>query len=183
MQIDLTKHAWTLQGWLPNTWAWTATQSAADLRRYQCTPEVSAVVPGSVQDDLLAAGLLPDWHVAQNSLQCEWVEHRHWEYATKVELPADWSGKKAILHAEGLDYAGYVLVDGAEVAQFSGSHHPHEFDMTSALADGGVHRLSIIFTEAPHEQPQIGYTSRSRYFKSRFNYGWDWCVRLVPLGI
>ena len=30
---------------------------------------------------------------------------------------------------------------------------------------------------------QIGYTSQSHIFKSRFNYGWDWVVRLVPLGI
>ncbi|MCE5258740.1 MAG: hypothetical protein LLG44_06710 [Chloroflexi bacterium] len=182
MLLDLSKLEWTLIGWLPNTWAWMGDKQAIDLRRYQCTPVIPAVVPGSVQDDLLRAGLIPDWNVGLNSLQCEWVEHRHWEYRCQVQLPAGWAGQRVTLHAEGLDYAGFVLVDGRQVAEFSGSHIPHEFDLTDVL-QGGEHRLSLIFTEAPHEQGQIGYTSRSHYFKSRFNYGWDWCVRLVPLGI
>ena len=60
---------------------------------------------------------------------------------------------------------------------------PHEFDLTKALKAGRTHRLSLIFDQAPHEQGQIGFTSQSHIFKSRFNYGWDWVVRLVPLGI
>ncbi|MHB9033327.1 MAG: glycoside hydrolase family 2 protein [Anaerolineae bacterium] len=182
MQLNLTQLKWTLIGWLPNCWAWLGNKQDVDLRRYQCTPEIQAVVPGAVQEDLLRAGLIQDWNVGLNSLQCEWVEHRHWEYRCQVKLPEGWTGQEVRLHAEGLDYAGFVLVDGRQVGEFIGSHIPHEFDLTKAL-QGGEHRLSFIFTEAPHEQGQIGYTSRSHYFKSRFNYGWDWCVRLVPLGI
>ncbi|MCP4640685.1 MAG: hypothetical protein GY851_09645, partial [bacterium] len=28
----------------------------------------------------------------------------------------------------------------------------------------------------------FGYTSRSKHFKSRYNYSWDWCPRVVPVG-
>ncbi|MHB1357138.1 MAG: glycosyl hydrolase 2 galactose-binding domain-containing protein [Anaerolineae bacterium] len=171
MQLNLTNWAWTCIGWLPNTWAWMGQRQEVDLRRYQCTPEIPALLPGSVQDDLLRAGLIPDWNVGLNSLQCEWVEHRHWEYRCQVKVPADCAGKRVILHAEGLDYSGFVLVDGQEVSTFSGMHIPHEFDLTKSLTLGVEHRLSLVFTEAPHEQGQIGYTSRSHYFKSRFNYG------------
>jgi len=183
VRIDLSSQTWTLRGWAPNVWEWTAGAEGIDSTRHQATPVVPAVVPGAVQEDLFRAGLLPDWNVGLNAPLCEWVEHRHWEYRCQVSIPADWRGRRLILHAEGLDYAGYLLVDGAIVDQFCGMMRPHEFDLTDHLTPGGQHRLSIVFTEAPHEQGQIGRTSRSRYFKARFAYGWDWCPRLVPLGI
>ena len=88
-----------------------------------------------------------------------------------------------MLCAEGLDYAGRVAVDGQVVACFEGMMTPHTIDLTDVLSLGTTHWLSIIFEQAPPEQGQIGYTSRSRWFKARFAYRWDWCPRLVPLGI
>jgi beta-mannosidase len=136
-----------------------------------------------VQDDLLRAGLISDWNVGLNAPLCEWVEHRHWEYRCEIEVPADWAGQRIILRAEGLDYSGHILVDGKATCAFRGMLRPHEFDLSGALRPGQRHCLSIIFEEAPHEQGQIGYTSRSRFFKARYAYGWDWCPRMVPLGI
>ena len=189
MLIDLTDLPWTLIGWVPNTPAWLRSggqdPTAADpnYRKFQCTPEIPAHLPGSVQDDLLRAGLLPDWNVGLNAPLCEWVEHRHWEYRCQVTVPSAWEGSRILLCADGLDYSGQVMVDGRTVAHFSGMLMPHEFDLTKALKAGRTHRLSLIFDQAPHEQGQIGFTSQSHIFKSRFNYGWDWVVRLVPLGI
>jgi len=172
-----------LVGWAPNVWEWTAGAEGIDSARHQATPVIPAVVPGAVQEDLRRAGLLPDWNVGLNAPLCEWVEHRHWEYRCQVEVPADWVGQRIALHADGLDYAGYILVDGQIAASFAGMMYPHEFDLTDWLQAGCEHQLSIVFTEAPHEQGQIGHTSRSHWFKARFAYGWDWCPRLVPLGI
>ena len=189
MQLDLTSLTWKLVGWQPHTMAWQAasgqdvTVFSAELAKFQCTPEIPAQVPGAVQEDLLRAGLLLDWNVGLNAPLCEWVEHRHWEYRCQVEVPAAWEGQRILLRAEGLDYAGQVLVDGRVVSAFRGMLMPHEFDLTRALKPGKSHLLSILFEEAPHEQGQIGYTSRSHYFKARFAYQWDWCPRLVPLGI
>lgn len=187
MELDLSTLEWTMVGWQPNAWAWLSRQAGgldtADARRHQCTPEIPTVVPGAVQEDLLRAGLLPDWNVGLNAPLCEWVEHRHWEYRCSVHIPQKWAGQRILLCAEGLDYAGAVLVDGQVVGRFWGMMQPHEFDLTAAVTPGRTHRLAIFFEGAPHEQGQIGYTSRSRYFKARFAYGWDWCVRLVPLGI
>ena len=36
---------------------------------------------------------------------------------------------------------------------------------------------------APHEQPQVGRTSLVRTHKTRMNYWWDFCPRLVHQGI
>jgi len=183
MRFDLASLDWSLVGWAPNVWEWTAGAEGIDSTRHHATPVIPAVVPGAVQEDLLRAGLLPDWNVGLNAPLCEWVEHRHWEYSCQVEVPADWEGESVMLHAEGLDYAGYVLVDGHTVGSFMGMMRPQTFDVTEWLEPGSAHRLSLVFTEAPHEQGQIGYTSLSRWFKARFAYGWDWCPRLVPLGI
>ena len=61
-------------------------------------------------------------------------------------LPA---GERLYLQADGLDYAGYILVDGQIAAEFAGMLIPHQFDLTEVLS-AGEHRLSIIFTEPPH---------------------------------
>ena len=48
-------------------------------------------VPCSVQRVLRDANILPDWNVALNSRDCEWVENRHWSFETI--LPNDWSAE------------------------------------------------------------------------------------------
>ncbi len=180
-QHALSRLSWTLEGWRPYAWMLGRKPGASHIQA-DIAP-VSARVPGSVQAALLAAGLLPDWHLGVHSRDCEWVEHRHWLFETTI--PAAWTppGEQAVLVAEGLDYAGWVLVDNVEVARFAGALAPHRFDLTAQISDGRPHRLSICFDEAPPEQGQIGYSSRSRYFKPRYPYSWDWCPRLVPVGV
>ena len=185
--MELDGEEWSLIGWVPNTPQWLAGREKGFLDpeavQYQCLPPIPAIVPGAVQEDLLRADWISDWNVGLDSWQCEWVEHRNWEYRRLVEIPETWEGKRILLQAKGLDYAGHVAVDGHMVAGFSGMMVPHSIDLTDALEPGKTHWLSIVFQQAPPEQGQIGYTSRSQWFKARFAYRWDWCPRMVPLGI
>lgn len=180
--IDLTRRCWSLQGWRPFYWQLRKTIETGG----NCRPEFGpypATVPGSAQTSLLTAGVLPDWNIGLNSLQCEWVEHRQWEFFTGIsgdEIP---EGQRVVLHAEGLDYSGWILVDTRIVGTFQGSLIRHRFDLSDYLADGEPHRLSVIFDLPPEEQGQIGRTSLSCHFKPRFSFSWDWCVRFVPVGI
>ncbi len=181
-RIDLAQCTWTLNGWAENEWRM---QKSAELNE-NLRPEVGPVpgiVPGSVQQALLKAKLIPDWTVGLNSRLCEWVENRHWDYTTWLE-PDLLEGKKGVrLVCQGLDYHGAILIDGKEVNTFAGTLTPHVFDLTAHLAPGQRHALSIIFFNAPEEQGQIGFTSRSHFFKPRFAYKWDWSPRLVPVGV
>ena len=61
-------------------------------------PVMSAQLPGSVHSTLGQTGWLPDWNLGTHSLRCEWVENRHWEFSTKIEVPP--SFEKAVLNAE-----------------------------------------------------------------------------------
>jgi len=114
-EIDLSQMQWTLDGWRP--YMWKLSQSA------EIGP-FPAKVPGSIQAALREAGLLPDWHVGLNSRLCEWAEHRHWRIETVLPAGIIPQGETAALVAQGLDYSGWVMVDGREVAEFRGALLP-----------------------------------------------------------
>ncbi|MFP4499838.1 MAG: glycosyl hydrolase 2 galactose-binding domain-containing protein [Candidatus Hydrogenedentota bacterium] len=173
--------SWTLEGWRPWAWKLGRSMETGGVIKADIGP-LPAAVPGSVQANLRAAGILPDWNIGVNSRACEWVEHRHWIF--EATLPADWlpDGERLILAADGLDYSGWILVDGQEVAAFEATLIAHRFDLTAFLADGQEHVLSFVFDMPPEEQGQFGWTSESVYFKPRYNYSWDWCPRIVPIG-
>ncbi len=170
--------SWQVQGWRPFCWQLT---EAFKTPFHPDTPAVPATVPGSVQAALRAAEIIPDWNHGLRSLDCEWVEHRHWEFFTEIDVPAH--AGPVVLHADGLDYSGWILVDHKIVAEFSGALIRHRFDLTAALARPGKHRLAVVFDSPPEEQGQAGYTMRTRFFKPRYNFSWDWCPRFVPIGI
>lgn len=180
-RYDLVKLDWKLSGWMPHLWRLDRTQEigASPVAEIH---SISAVVPGSVQHALRLAGILPDWNVGLNYRQCEWVENRHWIFETNI--PTSWikDGKTYRLNCQGLDYCGCVMVNDRMVSEFRGSHVPYVFDITRYLQkDTNV--LRIIFELPPRWLGQFGYTSKMTDWKPRFNYTWDWTVRLVQVGI
>lgn len=180
--IDLAACEWRLCGWRPYFWRLGRSMELG-MKLYPDVGPLPAIVPGSAQTALLAEGMVKDWNRGLDSLDCEWVENRHWEFSTLLPAGLVPSGLPVTLRADGLDYSGWVLIDGKIVATFSGALVRHRFDLTSWLADGREHELSLVFDKPPEEQGQIGFTSQSRIYKPRFNFSWDWCPRFVPVGI
>ncbi len=177
---DLSQLKWRLSGWTPYQWLFE--EAGDSFRPYADIPGVSARVPGSVQGALRKAGILPDWNKGLNGRDCEWVENRHWIY--KTQIPDRWlrKDKSWRLNCLGLDYSGWILVNGRQVAQFKGSFTPHTFNLTPYLQEKS-NTLSIIFDSPPRWLGQFGFTSRIKDWKPRFNYTWDWTARLVQTGI
>ena len=179
MVIDLNGDGWMLSGWTPEYWrmrysAELREPSSAEIRPFPVS------VPGSVQTALRRNGLLPDWNNALNSRFCEWTEHRHWIYTRQITgLPG---GKRWILECDGLDYSGWILWDGVEIAAFRGSCRPHRIPLPES-ADTGNHELGIVFDLPPRWLGQFGRTSQYSIGKPRFYYSWDWMPRLVQTGI
>ena len=178
--LDLSTLEWTLSCWRPYSWR---------LGREEGSPivpdigPIPASIPCSVQQALLNAGLIPDYAKGLQSLACEWVEHRHWEFRAMVPAGVCPPGERVFLNAEGLDYSGWVLVDGEEAGTFAGTLMPHRIELPKAFSEDRAHKLSIVFAEPPPEQGQMGYTSASKYYKPRYAYSWDWTPRVVPIGI
>ncbi|MBR7142938.1 MAG: beta-galactosidase [Clostridia bacterium] len=56
-------------------------------------------------------------------------------YRRTVEIPADWAGKRVLLHIGACDYETVVFVNGQEVGSHKGGYTPFCFDVTEALAE------------------------------------------------
>lgn len=176
--LDLTTHEWSLTGWRPFAWKLRKSAETGGFLLPDHGP-YPARLPGSVQENLRRDGVIPDWHVGHNSLAIEWVEHRQWMFTTRFTFAT--AAAPVELVAECLDYAGWVLLDGAVVGEFRGAQLPVRVPLGDRLAPGG-HELSLVFDLPPEGQGQLGYTSRAREMKPRYSYGWDWCVRVVAIG-
>ena len=57
-------------------------------------------------------------------------------YRRPVEVPADWKGKRVLLHFGAVDWESTVYVNGNEVGTHKGGSDPFTYDVTDALADG-----------------------------------------------
>jgi len=179
---DASTLDWNLWGYRPEYW-----RMNFDFDNFAgAWAELSNIpveVPGSVRNALLKAGIISDWNYGLNNTSSEWVENRHWLFTTK--LPDDWvpnGDEKMVLHCNGLDYNGILMINGKEAGQFNNTFVPHTFDISPYLKEKN-NTLVFVFESPPRYLGQIGYTSRIKDWKPRFNYGWDWIPRIVQIGI
>lgn len=181
---DLSEQSWVLRAWRPNDWRLESSFARFDARIPDVAP-IPVTVPGSVRSALVAAGIIESPYAGVRSRDSEWIENRHWSYT--ADIPTDvvsaiGAGARVVLRADSLDYSGSVLVGDVTVGDFRGALAPLEFDVTDAVR-GGETTLTVVFTSLPEDIGQIGWTSRVRDWKARFNYGWDWTPRIVQVGI
>jgi beta-mannosidase len=156
---------WQLKGCLGDEWRWHV------AKPWDAPGWLPARVPGSVLDDLVRAGEVPEPRFERNSRLAEWVPERSWIYRRPVTGPGT-------IRFEGVDHEALVVVDGEEVARHTGSFTPFEVELGP-----GEHQLAVVLAPAPASEPQVGETRRVRVHKSRMGYGWDFCPRLVHQGI
>lgn len=58
-------------------------------------------------------------------------------YRTAFNVPAEWSGRRILLHFAGVDSAFHLWINGREVGYSQGSRTPAEFDITDIVKPGG----------------------------------------------
>lgn len=188
MRLVFDGNDWLLAPLLPHEFWWR------QAWREEWTPAgcppwgkwIPAQVPGDVIADSLDAGMIPHPYDDINSTACEWLSERDWVYRKEFTVPEDWRGKAVRLRFDGVDYACAVYLNGQSLGEHEGMFTPFEFDVSSHLRYGNENILMVLVLHKPPVdvvQGQIGWTSRARVWKSRFAYDWDWCTRLVPLGI
>jgi beta-mannosidase len=187
--LDLARLTWTLRGW--HAWNWQlALVRETGVKLLPVAGPLPVRVPGSVQGALRDAGIIPDWNVATHSLAAEWVENRHWSFETQLPTKQCRRSGCRRLVCDGLDGAGVVRCGDAQVGQFSSAFTPYQFELGEAIDQFLKHHprarsvpLEIVFTDPPRNLGQVNFTSRIHEEKPRFNYGWDWMIRLVQIGI
>lgn len=189
MRLSLSGNDWQVTDLYPSEWAWLPlAQPGTDLDNLSLAipPWRPATVPGDVQSDLLSSGEFAEPWRDMESRAWEWTSERDWVYRKQFELPEEVRGHTAALVFEGVDYACHVFLNGVKVGEHAGTYVPFELDVAAAVRPGETNQLVVVVEHAPSEpdqQAQIGWTGKVRLWKPRFAYKWDWCTRLVPLGI
>lgn len=159
---------------------------------------LSAVVPGTVQQDLLRHKLLPDPFYGMNEEKVQWVEDRDWEYRTAFSLSKkDLQRDAAELVFEGLDTYAEVYVNDALVLEAENMFVGYRVDVKNHLC-AGENALRIVFrspinammpkrnaagfdypADNDHRAEKLSIYTR----KAPYSYGWDWGIRMVTAGV
>jgi beta-mannosidase len=171
---------WQCKGYYGEDWLWRGGHKpdTRDVRGW-----LPATVPGSVQHDLWQAGQIPNPYFEANSLLIEWVPQRTWLYKKPFFVDEAQRGRRAVLVFEGVDYEAQFFLNGVRLGEHCGMFSPAVFEVDDHLHYGADNLLAVVLEPAPPEQPQVGRSSRVRAHKTRMNYWWDFCPRMVHLGI
>lgn len=144
---------------------------------------MDAEVPGSIYKDLIKNNIIPDPYFELNSLQCEWVSQRWWMYRAVFQVAPSYKGRHLRLNMTGIDYKAHISLNRKKLGVHEGMFHPFLYDITDLVDFDGENVLMVLLEHAPDEMGQMGYTSKTFTQKARFTYRWDFCARLIHLGL
>lgn len=171
---------WTMKGYIDGEWKAKRAfhPECADTQGW-----APAMVPGSVQHDLWQQGVVPDPYYAMNSLQLEWVPTRTWVYRTTFTIAEEEAKQRLVLHFQGIDHDAEIYLDGDKLGEGRAMFIPASFELTGRLEPDKAHHLAVVLLPAPDSESQLGSTWAVRSTKTRMNYWWDFCPRMIHLGI
>ncbi len=175
----LTK--WKLKGLYPYWEDLYSTEKTEYIKR-GIFGEMDATVPGSVYSELVREGYIKDPYYGMNSLACEWVANRWWTYTTTFSADVFTEENSAkYLYIGGIDNLATVYLNGNRIERYEGSNFPREWEITPYLQKENT--LKIVIESEQLEASQLCQTSKISTQRARAGYKWDFCVRLVNVGI
>ncbi|MDO4292529.1 MAG: glycoside hydrolase family 2 TIM barrel-domain containing protein [Eubacteriales bacterium] len=179
-RISLNGSDWKMKDYLGEDWIWRdgEKRDTRDGRWWQ-----SAHVPGSVLNDLVQNGSVPDPHFEKNSLFVEWVPQRTWLYRKEFTVEENLEGRRIRLCFEGVDYDARFFLNDVPLGEHHSMFTPVRFDVTGLVKTGEKNLLAVVIEKAPDEQPQVSKTRYVKTHKSRMTYWWDFCPRMIHQGI
>ncbi|HSL29861.1 MAG TPA: glycoside hydrolase family 2 TIM barrel-domain containing protein [Anaerolineales bacterium] len=179
-RISLNGSDWIFKDFYGEDWRWRGSHlpGSGDRRHWR-----TGSVPGCPHYDLWMLGEIPDPYIDRNSLLSEWIPQRTWLYKKSFVVGEDTKGKRIQLHFEGVDYQAEFFLNGESLGRHTGMFTPVVFEVTDKLYFEAENILAVVMEPAPMEEPQVGRTSRVKTVKTRMNYWWDFCPRMVHLGI
>ena len=179
-RIFLNGSDWLFKDFYGEDWRWRGSHlpDSRDQRHWRL-----GSVPGCPHHDLWKSGEIADPYVDRNSLLIEWIPHRSWLYKKSFTVGEEIRGQRVHLHFEGVDYQAEFFLNGESLGTHTGMFTPVIFEVTDKLFYGAENLLAVVIESAPPEEPQVGRTSRVKTVKTRMNYWWDFCPRMIHVGI
>ena len=154
------------------------------------TTRLSATVPGNVELDLLAAGMIDDPELGNNIYKLRPYEFCQWMYSKTFRAPELKEGQRFILDFEGIDCIADIWLNGEKAGSSDDALIAHRFDVTE-IVKAGDNLLQVVLRSSVLEaQKQLVGTYSFRHYtesvwirKPRHCYGWDIMPRLVSAGL
>ena len=87
-------------------------------------------------------------------------------YRRTVDIPADWAGKRILLHIQACDYDSAVWVNGAEAGRHRGGFSPFSCDL-HGIAEAGQAITIVIRARDNGQQPQPRGKQTRDYWQQR----------------
>lgn len=177
---SLNGSEWSMKGFIGEDWLFNkAHLPTVKETRHWCP----ATVPGTVYHDLWNAGEISNPYFERNTRLAEWAADRTWLYKRTFRMDTQYRDRRVQLCFAGIDYDAEVFLNGLSLGTHVGMFTHAVFDVGNKLLYDEDNVLVVVIQPAPLEQPQIGRTSQVTTRKGRMSYGWDFCPRLVHLGI
>ena len=194
---------WTLHFWpQPDT----PVTSPDAMRALASARTIPATVPGNVELDLLAAGLIRDPMIGANVWQMRPYEGYQWCYERNFPTPEYNQNQKVFLWFGGIDCLADIWLNGVKIGAADNMLIEHSFDVTALLKTGAGNgkgngnekendnNLQVIIRSSVMEAQNFtvnalaikggGATIDSLHVrKAPHMYGWDIMPRLVSAGL
>lgn len=181
---------------LPHSWQLRERNPARSLAEDFTHPAgwFAATAPGTVHQDLLTAGQIPDPFYGLNEREVQWVGERDWLYRCAFEVSAELLAHDSLdLCFDGLDTFATVWLNGAPILTSNNMFVPHRLAVKPLLKIG-ANEIRILFEsallkgkalEAAYGQRRAwnGDVSRLYVRKAQYHYGWDWGPTLLTVGL
>lgn len=94
------------------------------------------------------------WETEASGVGAQWLP-RAW-YRRSFTVSPEVQGERVVLHFGAVHHACTVWVDDTEVGCHSGGYVPFEFDITDALTDRSIHRVTVR-VDAPLDKRSIAH--------------------------
>ena len=195
VQVQSLQDGWQVR-LLPGSAATSAHRDAASWH--------AAHVPGSVQTDLLAAGLIGDPYYRDNEASLQWIGLADWQYRLTVQVDAATLQRDhAELVFDGLDTFADVSINGRSLLSADNMFRRWRVPVKGVLHAGANELLVTVHSPIARLQPwlakqsyalpgefdsafgdePVGRQSSNYVHKANYQYGWDWGPRYVTVGI
>ncbi|MDR2848165.1 MAG: beta-glucuronidase [Bacteroidales bacterium] len=102
------------------------------------------------------------------------VEHKDYIsamwYHRKIQIPADWAGKKVLLHFGGVDYYASIYINGQLAGRHWGGTSSFEIDLSRFVTSGQEYEL-VLYVE---DDQRSGYQARGKQSGNYYSQGCDY---------
>ena len=155
-------------------------------------------VPGTVHQDLINHGMIPNPFYGKNEEKVQWVENEDWTYRTTFNVTDEQLAREAaVLEFEGLDTYADIYLNGSLLERTDNMFVGYTLPVKEVLRKG-ENRLQVYFhspikqalpqwetngfdypADNDHSDKRVSIYTR----KAPYSYGWDWGIRLTTSGI